>query len=127
MPTNFARPRPGRTAVRRLLVALAAATTLAATLGTGAFAQGAGSPPPQANNGVSHQPVCPGPAQSATARCDSDVVTDAQGHPLATSAPNGYGPTDLQSAYNLPSSTAGGGQTVAIVDAYNDPTAVAAV
>jgi subtilase family serine protease len=29
----------------------------------------------------------------------------------------------LQSAYNLPSSTAGSGQTVAIVDAYNDPNA----
>ena len=32
-------------------------------------------------------------------------------------------PADLQSAYNLPSATAGGGQTVAIVDAGDDPTA----
>ena len=39
--------------------------------------------------------------------------------------PSGYGPSDLQSAYKLPSSTNGGGQTVAIVDAYNDPTAEA--
>jgi subtilase family serine protease len=39
--------------------------------------------------------------------------------------PSGYGPSDLQSAYKLPSSTAGSGQTVAIVDAYNDPTAEA--
>jgi subtilase family serine protease len=38
-------------------------------------------------------------------------------------APGGYGPSDLQSAYKLPSSQAGGGQTVAIVDAYNDPAA----
>jgi subtilase family serine protease len=37
--------------------------------------------------------------------------------------PSGYGPSDLQSAYALPSSTAGAGQTVAIVDAYDDPTA----
>lgn len=37
--------------------------------------------------------------------------------------PSGYGPADLQSAYSLPSSTAGAGQTVAIVDAYDDPTA----
>jgi hypothetical protein len=36
-------------------------------------------------------------------------------------APTGYGPSDLQSAYNLPSSTAGTAQTVAIVDAYDDP------
>jgi subtilase family serine protease len=39
------------------------------------------------------------------------------------SAPSGLNPSDLQSAYNLPSSTAGSGQTVAIVDAYNDPNA----
>jgi len=39
--------------------------------------------------------------------------------------PSGYGPTDLRSAYNLPSTTAGSGQTVAIVDAYNDPNAEA--
>jgi subtilase family serine protease len=42
--------------------------------------------------------------------------------PLA-SMPSGYGPADLQSAYKLPSSTAGAGQTVAIVDAFDDPTA----
>ncbi|MGH3157859.1 MAG: hypothetical protein ACRDNF_14960, partial [Streptosporangiaceae bacterium] len=39
--------------------------------------------------------------------------------------PEGYGPSDLQSAYNLPSSSGGTGQTVAIVDAYDDPTAEA--
>jgi subtilase family serine protease len=38
-------------------------------------------------------------------------------------APGGYNPADLQSAYKLPSATAGSGQTVAIVDAYNDPRA----
>ena len=36
----------------------------------------------------------------------------------------GYGPPALQSAYSLPSATAGVGETVAVVDAYNDPTAV---
>jgi N-acetylneuraminic acid mutarotase len=44
-------------------------------------------------------------------------------HPDTT--PVGYGPSDLQSAYNLPSSGAGNGQTVAVVDAYDDPTAEA--
>jgi subtilase family serine protease len=43
--------------------------------------------------------------------------------PFAT--PSGFGPSSLQSAYKLPSSTAGSGQTVAIVDAYNDPNAEA--
>jgi subtilase family serine protease len=36
---------------------------------------------------------------------------------------NGYGPSDLQSAYNLPSSTNGKGQTIGIVDAFDDPNA----
>jgi subtilase family serine protease len=39
------------------------------------------------------------------------------------SAPVGYGPTDLQAAYALPSDDAGDGMTVAIVDAYDDPAA----
>lgn len=40
-----------------------------------------------------------------------------------TSTPTGLNPADLQSAYALPSATAGSGQTVAIVDAFNDPNA----
>jgi subtilase family serine protease len=43
----------------------------------------------------------------------------------SAAAPSGYGPSDLRSAYNLPSTTAGTGQTVAIVDAFDDPTAEA--
>ncbi|WP_449343644.1 carboxypeptidase regulatory-like domain-containing protein [Streptomyces polygonati] len=43
--------------------------------------------------------------------------------PLATT-PDGFGPADLQSAYALPAD-GGAGQTVAIVDAYDDPTAEA--
>ncbi|MDH6218590.1 S53 family peptidase [Streptomyces pseudovenezuelae] len=41
--------------------------------------------------------------------------------------PSGYGPTDLQSAYGLTSAAAsnGAGETIAIVDAYNDPNAEA--
>src|SRR5207244_4408707 len=41
--------------------------------------------------------------------------------PQAT--PRGFGPVDLQSAYKLPSATAGSGATVAIVDAFDDPKA----
>lgn len=40
----------------------------------------------------------------------------------ANSIPSGYGPADLQNAYNLPAD-GGAGQTVAIVDAYDDPSA----
>jgi subtilase family serine protease len=40
-----------------------------------------------------------------------------------SSTPYGLGPNNLQNAYHLPSATAGKGKTVAIVDAYDDPTA----
>jgi len=42
---------------------------------------------------------------------------------VAKSTPEGLTPKDLQSAYNLPSVSAGKGQTIAIVDAYDDPNA----
>ncbi len=41
-----------------------------------------------------------------------------------TDLPSGYRPADLQSAYKLPT-TGGAGQTVAVVDAYDDPNAEA--
>src|SRR5690348_10936952 len=41
-----------------------------------------------------------------------------------TDTPDGYGPADLHSAYALPDN-GGAGQTVAIVDAFDDPTAEA--
>jgi len=58
----------------------------------------------------------------AVARTDQMIAPHAL-KPNAT--PSGFGPSSLQSAYKLPSSTAGSGRTVAIVDAYNDPTAEA--
>ncbi len=41
----------------------------------------------------------------------------------ATDAPGGLIPSDLQNAYGLPSTRAGKGETVAVVDAYDDPNA----
>jgi subtilase family serine protease len=58
-------------------------------------------------------------AAAATAR----MATGAKGGVNPNVTPSGFGPADLQSAYKLPSATAGSGQTVAIVDAYDDPTA----
>jgi phosphodiesterase/alkaline phosphatase D-like protein len=59
--------------------------------------------------------------------CDSEIVLNAFDQPLVTAAPMGYGPADLQSAYNLSSaaSSSGSTQTIAIVDAYDDPNAEA--
>ena len=82
--------------------------------------------PPAApgHSGRHHVKVC-GAVTGHFARCNSDKVTDANGHPLVTAAPAGYGPADLQSAYGLTAQSASGGvgQTIAIVDAYNDPNA----
>ena len=60
-----------------------------------------------------------------TARCHAWIRVDGNGNPLATSVPSGYGPSDLRAAYGLAqaSSSNGGGQTIAIVDAYDDPNA----
>jgi len=70
----------------------------------------------------SEKAVC-GPSSKGDARCFAHVVTDSRGNPAATSSPAGYGPSDLRSAYGLSSvSLSGGsGQTIAIVDAYDDP------
>ncbi len=66
-------------------------------------------------------PVC-GAVPIHHARCFSLMVRNSA-KPFDGLAPSGYGPPDLRSAYNLPSATAGGGETVAIVDAFDDPTA----
>ncbi len=44
--------------------------------------------------------------------------------PFTTTSPTGLSPATIKSVYSFPtSSTAGAGETIAIVDAYNDPTA----
>jgi subtilase family serine protease len=67
------------------------------------------------------EPSCAAPAVGNQVSCFALVRTD----PVSALAqgPAGYGPADLQSAYNLPSKSAGTGATVAIVDAYDDPNA----
>ncbi|MFG3281923.1 putative Ig domain-containing protein [Streptomyces sp. NPDC048111] len=70
------------------------------------------------------QRLCAQPAEAGMMSCLALARTDVQHH-LGISpnaAPSGYGPTDLQSAYALPSN-AGAGTTVAIVDAQDDPSA----
>jgi carboxypeptidase family protein len=84
---------------------------------------------------VASHPVrraCPQPTRARVAGCLALVRTDVRPHRglfrrgvTVQAAPSGYGPSDLQSAYDLPSSTAGNGATVAVVDAYNDPDAAA--
>jgi hypothetical protein len=71
---------------------------------------------------------CAATVKAGHATCFTIKRTDVAGHVglfAAATTPSGYGPADLRSAYALPSATAGGGQTVAIVDAYDDPNAEA--
>ncbi len=56
--------------------------------------------------------------------CD-EVFVGSEYETCGSGADHGYSPQDLESAYRLPSETAGSGQTVAIVDAYDDPDAQA--
>lgn len=69
-----------------------------------------------------HAKVCPA-AAPGDARCHSLVRIDNAGQPLATTVPSGYGPNDLRAAYNLGLASGGIGQTIAIVDAYDDANA----
>ena len=70
---------------------------------------------------AAHAPVC-GVAAAGSARCHSHVRVEPTGNPAATAGPTGYNPADLIAAYKLPT-TGGVGQTVAIVDAFDDPNA----
>jgi len=105
--------------VKRLASALGlTALSILAVAGTPAATRAA--------TGVSaqHVPVC-GAVPVGYARCHAILVLRPTGKPGGGGTIGGYYPTDLQTAYHLPSSTAGSGQTVAIVDAYDDPTAEA--
>ena len=98
---------------RRLL----AAPVLACAVLTGAIAALG------ANSNANAHAVCPSPAVGA-AHCHALVVTDAHGNPLASRSPTGLSPATIKSVYGYSTSaTAGAGKTIAIVDAYDDPSA----
>ncbi|MFF5143573.1 putative Ig domain-containing protein [Streptomyces sp. NPDC013157] len=68
--------------------------------------------------------LCATAAKPGEVNCFAQRRTDIK-QQLASAlaaAPSGLSPTNLHSAYNLPS-TGGSGLTVAVVDAYNDPNA----
>ncbi|MFH8339739.1 peptidase S8 [Streptomyces sp. AM6-12] len=139
---------------RRAGSAAAAATALALA-GLGAAAQANAATPHQvsartiatqvAKAHVRTTHACAATPKKGYASCDALRVTGgttafmekqaaAKGVAPATikpdassGTPTGYGPSDLQSAYGLASAAAskGAGETVAIVDAYDDPNAAA--
>lgn len=121
--------------LKRYSRALAAASIVAlAACSGGTSNQIVPGAPGQGTSGANVAPAthtqmsCPTLMGGNTARCYAIFRTDVALRPLGVrhdATPSGYGPSDLQSAYALPSSTKGSGQTVAIVDAYDDPSAEA--
>ena len=109
-------------ALRPALALLLAAALLPApgALASTASMAGAASAP-----GV--RPACSATTPPGYAACQALVRTDAVTHAglVRDSAPAGYGPAALRSAYGLTqaAAAAGHGQTVAVVDAYDDPNA----
>ncbi len=116
------------TFILRFIGAVIIASSFAACSGSSST----NSPLPTAVQSLATYPAntmqsCETPLPGDDMRCFAEFRTDlyASDRDLVQSAapPPGYGPAQIQSAYRLPSSTAGTGQTVAVVDAYDDPNA----
>ena len=103
--------------------ASASAEPSASTYGNSAAAPSPGPSVPDDLKGHRHARACP-PPQARQVSCTTIVDLNVSG-PLASpdTAPSGYAPADLQAAYSLPSATGGVGHTIAVVDAYDAPTA----
>jgi subtilase family serine protease len=103
---------------RRLL----AGAAITAVLITPVFVGTANAAQRDDASGLKAERTCATP-DKGHAGCFAEVMANSESKkPRAMAAPSGYGPSDIRSAYALPSSGSNG-RTVAIVDAYDDPTA----
>jgi subtilase family serine protease len=124
--------------LKRLIIAVTlVALPLLVSLERGALTAAASSPPRAVPNFHSKL-VCGIPAPHFAA-CHAAVVTNSSGVPIVNSSPGSgsYGPAQFHLGYNLPCTPGGsvssvcaapasfGGQTIALVDAYDDPNAEA--
>ena len=101
--------------MRRILMAGAVASAVSTIAALAALAQ-----PAQAASVPQIVPAgCAATATAGQAHCNALQLVRGGSNPAA---PTGFGPSDIQSAYNL-GGNPGSGQTVAIVDAYDDPNA----
>ncbi|CAG6390787.1 carboxypeptidase regulatory-like domain-containing protein [Streptomyces cocklensis] len=127
------RKRDGGTRALDLLIAVSSAAVIA-VLGLQSPARAAPSTATapaapasaSADQRLPFEPACATPAKGDAA-CYALRRTDVkpvEGLRSAVDTPVGYGPADLQDAYALPEG-GGTGQTVAIVDAFDDPAAEA--
>jgi subtilase family serine protease len=111
-----------RISLRWLLPALAAIVA-AALVVVWLNASGGTSARLSASSQANQRAVC-GTPKPGQLHCLSILNTSVR--PLAAGpnvTPQGYGPSDLRAAYNMPSVTPGAGRVVAIVDAFDDPKA----
>lgn len=99
---------------RRIVLAAVACLSVTGAVAAGRAAL-AGTAAPQMSTVDACRPVA---APLATCFAKVRAESGARVAPLAAT-PSGYGPADLRSAYALPA--AGAGRTVAIVDAFSDP------
>ncbi len=108
--------------MKKFALLLVSALVLSVLAVSGTFTSASAHPATYTSSHHSHaQRVCSA-TSAGIAHCNALLLVNDGVKPNASS-PSGYNPSDLQGAYNLPSATAGSGQTVAIVDAYNDPKA----
>ncbi len=107
-----------------LIVSVAVGVLLA---GSGGATAGKSGPTRDYGRGHWIERVCAA-GVGGVAACGAQVVTDADGVPLASSSPppGAYGPAQFHTGYSLPTvSSAASAPTIAIVDAYDDPHAEA--
>ncbi|MFN8473677.1 MAG: peptidase S8 [Anaerolineae bacterium] len=109
----------------RLLLALSIAAIALLILANGSTPASANGNEPKGFS-FSWNWSCPDFGLPGFARCHAIFRTDVPAHLDAEQAttPSGFGPSDLQVAYSIPT-TISGQPTVAIVDAYDDPKAEA--
>ncbi|MFF3513916.1 hypothetical protein [Streptomyces sp. NPDC002573] len=109
---------------RRAAATAAALLSTTALISTG-WLTATASAAPSAGGAPHVKHLCAHATAPGHVACLAEARTDLVQHLTVSphTTPSGYGPSDLQSAYKLPSSTAGSGRTVAIVDAMDDPNA----
>ena len=120
------RTTPNNRGSRRLVLPLLGTAALAAS---GLLAAAPADAVTTAHGGATWVRSCAVVHTAGRMACNALRVTNTTEHVRALgvspdATPSGFGPSSLLSAYNLPAN-GGAGQTVAIVDAYNDPAAAA--
>src|SRR6266702_517669 len=113
---------------RRLISAAALmAATVATVLTAGQAVASTGSVASTSSSYTVAAAGCNAKPAAGSVACNALLRTSKVHKDSGTSTTSGYIPSQLQAAYGLTSASAadGSGQTIAIVDAYNDPSAAA--